>query len=95
MRQLGLGAGQIATHQAGPTQMHVRRRDRLRGHEPHRVNPVEVCCGQVHGRLLEKGTGGVELAAKPRQNPGHNVGHRAEPLPALLDTRAQRLEHLG
>ena len=40
-RQLGLGAGEIAVHEAGQGQVHVR--DRLVGLEPHRVNVVVAC----------------------------------------------------
>ena len=75
--------------------MDVRRRDRVGGHEPHRVDLVLVCCGQIRRGLLEMGTGGVELAAQPRHHPEPGLDHRAEPLPALLEARAQRLEHLG
>ena len=65
------------------------------GMEPHRVDLVLVCCGQARRGRLEVGAGGIELAAQPRHHPEPRLDHRTEPLPPLLEARAQRLEHLG
>ena len=64
LRQLGLGAGEIAAHEADQGQVDVRRRDRVVGIEPHRVDLVLVCCGQARGGPLEVGTRGIEFAAQ-------------------------------
>ena len=95
LRQLGLGAGEIAAHEARQGQVEARRRDRVVGLKPHHVDLVLVCCGQARHGLLEVGTGGIELAAKPRDHPERSLDHRTQPLPPLLEAGAQRLEHLG
>ena len=69
VRQLGLGAGEIAAHEADQGQVDVRRRDRVVGLKPHRVDLVLVCCGQARRGRLEVGAGGIELAAQPRHHP--------------------------
>ena len=88
LRQLGLGAGEIAAHEADQGQVDVRRRDRLVGLEPHRVDLVLVCGGQPARGLLEVGTGGIELAAQPRHHPQPDLDHRTQPRPPLPGPRA-------
>ena len=89
---LGLGAGEIAVHDVGQGQVHVR--DRLVGLEPHRVNVVVACWGLAGRGRLEVGNGGIEVAAQPGHGPGQGLDRRAEPLPALPEAHSQRLEHL-
>jgi hypothetical protein len=95
LRQLGVRADEIAAHEADQGQVDARRRDWLFRQEPHRVDLVLVYGGLVRRCRLEVGTGGSELAAQPRHHPERGVDHRPEPPPAVLEARAQQLEHLG
>lgn len=93
--QLGLGAREIAAHAARPGQIDVRRRERVGGLKPRRVNVVLACGGQARRGLPEVGAGGIELAAQKRQPPETGLDRRTQPRPPLVEARPQRLEHLG
>ena len=83
VRELGFGAGEVATHEARRGQVDMGIRERLVNPKPLGVHLLLVRYGQARRGRFEVGNGGIELAAQPRHHPEQHLDHRAEPRPPL------------